>query len=147
MWIVWFWRVLLLISAQAAAAADYRIVGDSIPQPLTETPGNAQNGRLVFLDRDRGHCLLCHRVASLGAEFQGNIGPDLSRVGERLRAAQLRLRLVDSTILNPATVMPAYFRTEDLQQVSENYRGKPVLSAQEVEDVLTYLMTLTADND
>jgi sulfur-oxidizing protein SoxX len=72
----------------------------------------------------------------------GNIGPPLAGVGRRLTAAQLRLRLVDSTRINRATVMPAYYRTKDLRQVAAAYFGKPLLTAQQVEDVIAYLLTL-----
>lgn len=139
--------VAFVSATHAAATAGYVVIGDSIPQPLTKQPGDVNNGLEVFLDRDRGHCLLCHRVASLDASFQGNIGPDLSRVGERLSEAQLRLRLVDATRLNADTAMPAYSRTENLQQVERVYKGKTVLTAQEVEDVLAYLQTLRAGDD
>lgn len=132
---------------QAAAATDYTVTDDTIQQALTEQPGNAKNGLEVFLDRDRGHCLLCHQVSSLDATFQGDIGPNLSRVGEHRSEAQLRLRLVDGTRLNPNTVMPAYFRTDKLQQIGKDYQGKTVLTAQEVEDVIAYLRTLRASND
>ncbi len=132
---------------QTAAAMDYTMTDDTIQQALTEQPGNAKDGLEVFLDRERGHCLLCHQAASLDATFQGNIGPDLSHVGEQLSEAQLRLRLVDGTRLNPNTVMPAYFRTDKLQQVGADYQGKTVLTAQEVEDVIAYLRTLRASDD
>lgn len=132
---------------QTAAATDDIMTDDTIQQALTDQPGNANNGLAVFLDRERGHCLLCHQVASLDATFQGNIGPDLSHVGEQLSEAQLRLRLVDGTRLNPNTVMPAYFRIDELRQVGTDYRGKTVLTAQEVEDVIAYLQTLRASND
>jgi len=123
----------------------YEIVGDGIVEALTDRGGDALNGRAVFVDRGRGHCLLCHEVASIDEPFQGTIGPDLSAVGDRLSAAQLRLRLVDTTRLNADTVMPAYYRVHDLRQVSEPYVGKPVLGAQEVEDVVAYLSSLRDD--
>ena len=124
-----------------AAAADsanvslvpYEIVGDGIAEALTDRRGDARNGRAVFVDRDRGHCLLCHAVASIDEPFQGTIGPDLSAVGDRLSSAQLRLRLVDPTRLNADTIMPAYYRVHDLNRVGEAYVGKPVLDAQEIE--------------
>lgn len=109
---------------------------------LTDRAGDPENGRAVLLDRDRGHCLLCHAVGSIDEPFQGNLGPDLSVVGDRLNAAQLRLRLVDSTQVNPDTIMPAYHRTHDLRQVGAAYVGRPVLEAQEIEDVIAYLATL-----
>lgn len=113
--------------------------------PLTGVPGDPERGRAVVLDRDRGHCLLCHRIAQVNDDFQGSIGPSLSEVGGRLDAAALRARLVDPTRLNPDTVMPAYYRVEGLRQVADAYRGRPILTAQEVEDVVAFLATLTGD--
>jgi len=121
----------LLLCGQLHAAA-----------PLTEVPGDAQRGRDVFLDRDAGHCLLCHQVEQLDAPFQGNLGPDLSDIGNRLSTAELRERIVDPTRMNPETVMPAYYRTRDLRQVGTAYLGKPILNAQQVEDVVTFVSTL-----
>ena len=72
----------------------------------------------------------------------GNVAPALAGVGSKLSAAQLRLRVADSTRVNPDTPMPAYYRTEGLAQVAQAYRGKPILSAQQVEDVVAYLVTL-----
>jgi sulfur-oxidizing protein SoxX len=72
----------------------------------------------------------------------GNIGPTLSGVAQRLSAAQMRLRIVDQSRLNPATVMPAYYRTEGLSLVAPSFQGKPVLNAQQIEDVIAYLQTL-----
>ncbi|MEO1078284.1 MAG: sulfur oxidation c-type cytochrome SoxX [Pseudomonadota bacterium] len=109
---------------------------------LTSVPGDPSRGRAVVLDRDRGHCLLCHRIAQLDEGFQGTIGPVLSDVGERLRASELRERIVDPTRLNPDTAMPAYYRVEGLRQVAEGFRDRPVLTAQEVEDVVAFLTTL-----
>ncbi|MGF1526738.1 MAG: sulfur oxidation c-type cytochrome SoxX [Candidatus Competibacterales bacterium] len=136
--------VVAVAAAQAdpGAPGDYGVVADGIPTPLTTTPGRAAAGRGVFVDRERGHCLLCHAVSSLDEPFQGNLGPELSTVGKRLSAAQLRLRIVDNTRLNPHTVMPSYYRTEGLNQVGAPYRGQPVLTAREVEDVIAFLLTL-----
>jgi sulfur-oxidizing protein SoxX len=111
-------------------------------EPLTDTPGDAARGRAVVLDRERGHCLLCHEIAQLDEGFQGNIGPPLSAVGARLSPAAIRSRLVDPTRLNPDTVMPAYYRVDGLRQVAEAHRGRPILSAQELEDVVAYVATL-----
>ena len=72
----------------------------------------------------------------------GEIGPDLKGVGTRLTPAQIRLRLVDESLINPKTVMPPYYRIEGLTRVAAQYRGKPVLSAQQVEDVVAYLTSL-----
>lgn len=72
----------------------------------------------------------------------GNLAPPLSGVARRLTAGQMRLRIVDPTRINPEAAMPAYHRVEGLDQVASSYRGRPVLSAQEVEDVVSYLLTL-----
>ncbi len=115
---------------------------DHAPTPLTEQPGDPTRGLAVVIDRDRGHCLLCHRIASIDENFQGTLGPDISTVGERLSPAQLRFRIVDSTRLHPDTAMPAYHRVGNFRQVGRSYQNRPVLTAQEVEDVIAYLRTL-----
>jgi len=136
--------VLALVPAMAAGqTADYRVEGDGIPQPLVEVDADAATGRSVLLDRERGHCLLCHRVASLDAPSQGNLGPELSAVGARLTAAQLRLRLVDAERLNLATAMPSYHRVRGLRQVHPDFAGQPLLAAAEIEHLVAFLLTLT----
>ena len=107
--------------------------------PLTNRPGDQDRGLLVFLDSERGHCLLCHQLSSVDAPFQGNIGPTLDAVGDRLSAGSIRARIVDPTRLNPATAMPAYHRTDDLHQVATKYKDRPILTAQEVEDLVAFL--------
>ncbi|MGB3719021.1 MAG: sulfur oxidation c-type cytochrome SoxX [Proteobacteria bacterium] len=137
------------LSAAWAAAEDYapllpesRFVGDEIPEPLTDTPGDPARGRQIVLNREVGNCLICHKVPEPEERFQGELGPDLSGVGSRLTAGQLRLRIVDQNRLNPRTVMPPYYRVDRLSLVAKQYRGKPVLTAQQVEDVVAYLQTL-----
>jgi sulfur-oxidizing protein SoxX len=114
---------------------------DTIPGPLTATPGDPGRGREVVLGRE-ANCLFCHVVPETGQRFMGNIGPPLAGVGTRLTAGQLRLRIVDPTRLNREAVMPAYHKVEGLDRVAPAYRGKPILSAQQVEDVIAYLLTL-----
>lgn len=122
-------------------------LASGLPGPLTAQAGDANRGREVVLDRERGHCLLCHQIAQLDAPFQGNIGPSLTAVGERLDAPILRQRIIDPTDINPDSAMPAYYRTEGLVQVAEAWRGRPVLNAQEVEDIVAYLQTLRGETD
>lgn len=131
-------------AAAGAFAQDARVgfeaVGDTIPRSLASEPGDAARGRGIVVNRDAGACTLCHAVP--GETNFGNIAPTLAGVGARLSAAQLRLRVADSTRVNPATPMPAYYRTEGLNQVAAPFRGKPILSAQQVEDVVAWLATL-----
>ena len=74
--------------------------------------------------------------------FSGNVGPSLAGVGTRLNAAQLRLRVADNLRVNPDTVMPSYYKADGLDRVAANYAGKPILAAQEVEDLVAWLATL-----
>lgn len=130
---------------EPALIGSAQIVGDTIPAPLTRSPGNAQRGEIVFSEREQGHCVLCHQVSVLDVPFQGNIGPALDDVGTRLSPAQLRLRIVDYQIVTPGTLMPSYYRNHDLYQVQEDYAGETILSAKQVEDLVAYLSQLEED--
>jgi sulfur-oxidizing protein SoxX len=116
-------------------------VGDSLPRPLTETPGDAARGRAIVANRQVGLCLLCHSGPFPEERFQGNLAPDL-RSSNRLSEGEIRQRIVDSAKVNPATIMPAFHRTEGLERVAPAFAGKPVLTAQQVEDVVAWLVTL-----
>lgn len=120
----------------------YRVVNGVIPEPLTDQPGDPERGRRIVLDRESGDCLVCHAMPLPQRQFHGTIGPPLDGVGSRYTAGALRLRLVDPQAVNPQTIMPAYYRVEGLHRVLDRYRGKPVLTAQQVEDVVAYLLTL-----
>ncbi len=118
------------------------IVGDTIAVSLTGTAGDAQRGRAIVANRNVGLCLLCHSGPFPEERFQGDLAPPLNGAGSRLSEGQLRLRMVDSGRVNPASIMPAYFRTEGLTRVAPAFAGKTVLSAEQVEDVVAYLQTL-----
>ena len=128
--------------AAETALVEYRIVDSQIPAALTKEPGDPVRGKTAVLSREGGNCFLCHTVPDAGDTPLGNIGPPLAGVGKRLSAGQLRLRLVDSTRINRASVMPAYYRIDGLQRVASAYAGKPLLTAQQIEDVIAYLLTL-----
>jgi sulfur-oxidizing protein SoxX len=136
------WFVCVALTSPALSLETYQVVGDAIPQPLGGLTGDARRGEMLVRDRERGNCLICHQGADDTEPFQGTIGPPLKGVGLRLDPGQIRLRLVDTSKLNPQTVMPPYFRTENLQDVAPQYRGKPALSGQEIEDVVSYLASL-----
>ena len=118
-----------------ALPAGIVVSGDAIAAPLTGRPGDAARGRSIVLDRRVGNCLICHRAPVEGEAFQGDLGPDLAGVASRLGEGQIRLRLVDQSRINPATMMPPFHRTEGLRRVAERYRDMPVLTAGEIEDV------------
>ncbi len=118
------------------------IVGDGMPEPLTAAPGDAARGRAIVANRQQGLCLLCHSGPFPEERFQGNLAPSLEGAGRRWNAAQLRLRVADARALNPQSLMPSLHRVEGLQRVAPAFAGKPVLSAQQVEDVVAFLQTL-----
>ena len=115
---------------------------DSLPAPLTETPGDAVRGRAIVANRQVGLCLLCHTGPIPEERFQGNLAPDLAGAGDRWTAGQLRLRMVDSRRMNPATIMPAYYSREGLQRLPAALQNKTILDAQQIEDVVAYLQSL-----
>jgi sulfur-oxidizing protein SoxX len=129
-------------AAVLAAALAATTVGDAIPASLTGTAGDAARGRAIVVDRQVGLCLLCHSGPFPEQRFMGDLAPDLRGVGARLSASQIRLRIADSSRVNPETIMPAYFKTEGLQRVAPAFRGKTVLTAQQIEDVVAFLVTL-----
>lgn len=136
---------MLLGSVGAVSAEelrDFAIVGDAIPAPLSGSHGDAARGRAIVVDRRLGACLLCHTGPFPEEKFQGTLAPDLSGAGARWSESQLRLRLADATRLNPATIMPPYYRVDGLTRVGSAWRGKPILTAEQIEDVVALLASL-----
>ena len=115
---------------------------EGIPASLTGGKGDPARGRAIVANRQVGLCLLCHSGPFPEERFQGNLATNLEGAGRRLSEAQLRQRIVDPARINPSTIMPAYHRTEGLVRVASAYRGKPILSAEQIEDVVAFLTTL-----
>ena len=127
--------------AQDPALRPYVVQGDAIPGSLTGTPGDAGRGRALLLERS-STCILCHGGPFPEAAFQGDLAPRLEGAGSRWSEGQLRLRLVDARLFNPATIMPSFYRLDGLVDVGAAWRGKPILSAEAIEDMVAYLVTL-----
>ena len=142
--LAWF-AAFSVVAACATTAPDaltpYRVEDDAIRAPLAAAPGDATRGREIVFGRE-SNCLLCHVVPGAGARAMGNLASPLAGVGARFGEGRLRLQIVDSMRLNPQTIMPSYYRVDGLNQVAAALRGKPVLTAQQVEDVVAYLLTL-----
>ena len=134
--------MLRAVLAAAVLYASAAAAQDAIPNSLTGGKGDASRGRAIVANRQVGLCLLCHSGPFPEAHFQGDLAPDLKGAGKRWTEAQLRQRIVDSRKLNPSTIMPSYYRTEGLNRVAPAFRGKPLLSADQIEDVVAYLGTL-----
>lgn len=128
--------VLLAFFLGTASAAD------NLPASLTGKKGDPSRGRAIVANRHVGLCLLCHSGPIPEERFQGDLAPDLKAVASRLSEAQIRARIVDPSSANPNTIMPAYYRTEGLARVADAFRGKTILSAEQIEDVVAYLSTL-----
>lgn len=137
--------VALLLAASLAKAEElraFKITGDAIAEPLGGATGDAARGRAFVADRQKGLCLLCHTGPFPEQRFQGTLAPSLSGAGSRWNEGQLRLRLVDSAKLNPATIMPSYYRTQGFTRVGSAWQNKPVLTPEQIEDVVAFLVTL-----
>jgi L-cysteine S-thiosulfotransferase len=127
--------------AAAQSLASYTVSGDGIEQSLTGAPGDAARGRALVAERS-STCILCHSAPLPEVRFQGDLAPNLAGAGSRWNVPQLRLRLVDAARLNPATIMPPYYRTDGLERVGRTWQGKPILSAEQIEDIVAYLASL-----
>jgi sulfur-oxidizing protein SoxX len=136
------------LAALAAAAATaeplrpYTIEGDAIARSLTGQPGDPRRGESLVADRRTSLCLLCHQGPLPEPHAQGTLAPDLKGVGGRLSAGQLRLRIVDMPRINSSTLMPAYYRLAEHERIPVQWKGRPILTAQDIEDIVAFLVTL-----
>ena len=133
--------VALGSTASAQALRPYAIVGETIPASLTGARGDAARGRALVVDRT-STCILCHSGPFPEQRFQGDVAPSLAGTGKRWSEGEIRLRLVDASSLNAATIMPSYYRIDGLSRVGRAWQGKPILTAEQIEDIVAYLVTL-----
>lgn len=112
------------------------------PLSLTGIAGDVERGRALAWARDRGNCIACHAIPSADMASHGTVGPPLKGLANRQNEGQIRARIIDARAFNTASVMPSYHRTEGLKRVAKTLEGRPVLSAQEVEDMVAFMLTL-----
>ena len=130
-------------AASAPKLIKFKIVDEnSIPQSLTGKKGDPVNGRKLAINRKKGNCLACHMMPIPEQSYHGKIGPDLNGVASRYEEGELRLRIVNPKIINEETIMPAFYRNDGFHRVMKKFNGKTIISAQDVEDIVAYLMTL-----
>jgi sulfur-oxidizing protein SoxX len=139
--------VSLIIATVSSSASN-----DAIDRSLTGRKGDATQGAVLMGQRQRSLCLLCHSGPFPDPHLHGTIGPDLTGVGSRLSAGQIRLRIVDMKRLNPRSIMPSYYsplarESQQTSRVAAEWRGKPILTADEIEDLVAYLETLKQTRD
>lgn len=140
--------VLLAAPAPAQDIRDanltpYTVKDYAIEKSLTGKPGDPAKGRQLAITSGQGNCVICHKLPIPEVAFRiGNVGPDLTEVGGRLTPAEIRMRIVNPKLLNEETIMPAYYRVTGLHRVAKNAEGKPMLTAEQVEDLVAYLSAL-----
>lgn len=130
------------MTALAVTSTLVTLVAMTAAAPLTDQPGDPARGRAIVQDRSVSACLLCHAGPFPAPHLQGSLAPPLDGVGSRLSPGEIRLRLVDSRQVNPDSIMPPYHETGGLNRVGTAWRDKPILSAQQIEDVVAFLATL-----
>ena len=114
----------------------------AIAKSLTGKPGDATKGRKLAISRKQGNCLACHKMPIPEQPFHGEVGPELNGVAGRLSEGQIRAMIVNPKMANPNTIMPAFYRNEGFTRVLKKFKGKAMLSASQVEDLVAYTMTL-----
>ncbi|MFD1194134.1 sulfur oxidation c-type cytochrome SoxX [Seohaeicola saemankumensis] len=135
-------------AAEPVAPADVVYTDGAIEASLSGTPGNPEEGAKAFASRSIGNCVACHEVTGLGAAFPGNVGPMLDGVGSRWSEAELRGIVANAKLMYEGTVMPSFYKVDGFIRPGNGYTGKaaetiePILSAQQIEDVVAFLMTL-----
>ncbi len=111
---------------------------------LTGVAGDPANGAAVFKNRKKGNCLACHTNSDMMDQlFHGEIGPSLDGAGSRWSEAELRGLLTNAKNTFDGTMMPAFYVDMGFTRVLKKFDGRTNLTAQEVEDVLAYVQTLT----
>jgi sulfur-oxidizing protein SoxX len=147
---------LALACAASGAAAAEVAPGDvafevgAVAQSLTGQPGDPVRGREVVGTKSLGNCVACHVNSEMSdVPFQGEIGPPLDGVGDRWSEAELRGIVTNAKMMFPGSMMPSFYKVDGFIRPGNAYTGDaaddsfgPLLTAQQIEDVVAYLLTL-----
>lgn len=144
--------IATVVVAGPIAPMDVKFVDGAVETPLTDTPGNAEQGA-ILMNKGSGNCIACHQVTALNdLPFHGEIGPTLDGVADRWSEADLRGIVADAKVMFEGSMMPSFYRTEGFIRIGDAYTGKalegevePLLTAQQIEDVVAFLLTLKDD--
>ena len=136
--------------AEMVAPADVQFADGALETPLTSDAGDPARGKVIITTRSKGNCVACHEISALSeAPFHGNVGPMLDGVGEYRTEAELRGIVANAKMTFEGSVMPAFYKTTGFERPGDGYSGKaaqgelpPILTAQEIEDVVAFLKTL-----
>lgn len=133
----------LASASQTTNAMTYKVVdNNSIPKSLTGKAGDPKRGKILAIARKKGNCLACHQMPIPKQLFHGQVGPTLVGVGSQYKEGELRLRVVDPRKINPESIMPSFYKSSGFHRPLKKFKGKSVLKAQEIEDIVAYLKTL-----
>lgn len=136
--------LLVLLNLGVAGAQTPK--SGAVAESLSGAPGDPVRGRAIIVSRQTGLCLLCHNGPFPEERFQGNLAPDLSISAANLTASELRARIMDASRFNPNTIMPSYYREDHLYRVASKFKGQTILNAQEIEDVVAFLVSMNNQN-
>jgi sulfur-oxidizing protein SoxX len=150
LWVGAFVALAALPVAGETAPSDVAFVEGAVAASLTGVAGDPANGAKLMATAAKGNCVACHPIGAMSdVQFHGNIGPELNGVADRYDEAQLRGLIANAKLMFEGTFMPAFYKTEGFNRATNGYTGKapegpmmPILTAQEVEDVVAYLITL-----
>lgn len=132
------------VTAETLAPMQVSFSDGAVEQSLTGTAGDPAEGRKVFANRKLGNCLACHKNEDMSEQgFHGEVGPALDGAADRWSAAELRGIVSNAKMMFPDTIMPAFYVDSGFTRPLKKFEGKSILTAQQVEDVVTYLQTLT----
>ena len=145
--------IALSLAAPALAETapkDVAFVDGKVEQSLTGAPGDAANGIKVMTTNALGNCVACHTIAALpDVQFPGTIAPPLDGAADRWSEAELRGIVTNAKMTFEGSFMPAFYKTEGFIRPGDGFTGKaaegelpPILAAQQIEDVVAYLLTL-----
>ncbi|QIE47212.1 sulfur oxidation c-type cytochrome SoxX [Pseudohalocynthiibacter aestuariivivens] len=138
------------LAAGEVAPSQVKYEDGAVMTSLTGTPGDAAEGRKIVGSKKLGNCVACHVVSDLAdVPFQGEIGPPLDGAGERWSEADLRGIVSNAKMMFDGSMMPSFYKTEGFIRPGKAYTGKaaddtfgPLLSAEQIENVVAYLVTL-----
>jgi sulfur-oxidizing protein SoxX len=136
-------------AAEEVAPTAVSFTDGAVSVSLTGVVGDPANGRQI-MNKGSGNCVACHEVTALAEfPFHGNIGPSLDGVADRWSEEELRGIVTNAKEMFPDSIMPSFYRTEGYTRPGKAFTGKalegpvePLLTAQQVEDVVAFLLTL-----
>lgn len=144
---------LATVASAGDVAPDDVVFGEygDVVTSLSGVPGDAVAGKEIMVARGKGNCIACHQVTALEEyPFHGEVGPSLDGIGEYRTAEELRGIISNPKMTYEGTIMPAFYRVSGFTRPGDAYTGKaaqgalsPLLTAQEIEDVVAYLQTLS----